>query len=84
MKHFVFIDIIETIYVIYMYNYFKTSKSFHNPLEIIIQNKNISQYLKHPVNNGIFESKICQLGNLVSILLGLWVFLRPKKKKFLK
>ncbi len=69
-----------------MWNIFKTEKSFHNPLEIIIQKKNIYNFFQHPISNGIYESKICPLGNVVSKILVIWIFLRlfMNKKKMLK
>ncbi len=59
-----------------MYNLFKTNVSFHHPLEIMFQNKNLSEYLKHPISNGVYESKICKLGNDVSILIIFWLWYR--------
>ena len=76
MNKIFFISIIEAIYIYYMWNIFKTEKSFHNPLEIIIQKKNIYNFVQHPISNGIYESKICPLGNLVSKILVIWIFLR--------
>ena len=74
-------SIIESVYIFYMYNLFKTSISFHSPLELFIQNKNINNFIKHPISTGIYESKICPLGNYVSILLILWIILRIFLKK---
>ena len=67
--------IIESIYIYFMYNLFKTSISFHSPLEILIQ-KNVSTYLQHPISTGIYESKICQFGKNISVLIIIWLWLR--------
>ena len=80
MNHIV-ISIIESVYIFYMYNLFKTKTSFHSPLEILIQKNNINNFIKHPVSTGIYESKICPLGNYVSILLVLWIISRNFIKK---
>ena len=70
MNKILYITLIESIYIYFMYNLFKTKISFHNPIEIYIQNKNISHFLKHPVYNGSYESKICPFGhNIIWILI---------------
>ena len=43
------ISIVEGIYVLYMFNYFKTSVSFHHPFEKMLTS-DISLYLKHPTH----------------------------------
>ena len=68
--------LIEAIYLVYMYNYFKTTKSFHNPLEAILNKRVFSDFFKHPMYSGEYESKICKFGNLVGFLLGFCVILR--------
>lgn len=80
-KKITIFSIIESFYIFYMYNLFKTKISFHSPLEIIIQNKNINNFIKHPVSTGVYESKICPLGNYVSIVLVIWIILRIFLKK---
>lgn len=69
-------DIIEAIYIIYMYNYFQTNISIHHPFEYILNNYSLGHFLRHPIDTGIKESKICPLGNLAGWLLGIWVLLR--------
>ena len=68
--------IIEAIYLVYMYNYFKTSVSFHNPVETLLNDKVFNNFFKHPIYSGNYESKICRFGNLVGFLLAIWVILR--------
>ena len=76
MNKIIIITLIESIYIYYMYNLFKTTISFHHPLEIMFQNKNLSTYLQHPISSGVYESKICKLGNDVSILIIFWLWIR--------
>ena len=73
---FIVITIIECFYIYYMYNLFKTKISFHHPLEILLQTNNINNYIKHPINNGVYESKICKMGNHVSLLIVLYLLIR--------
>lgn len=82
----ILLTLIESIYVYYMYNIFKTKISFHHPLEILIQNREFSDYLSHPISSGIYESKICKLGNDVSLLIICWLWIRLlfKKDKIIK
>ena len=76
MNKIILITLIESLYVYYMYNMFKTKISFHNPIEILIQKNNFSYYLKHSVSSGVYESKICPFGKFVSILIIIWLWLR--------
>ena len=69
-------SVLEAFYVYYMYNNFKTTVYFHHPLELSIQNGNISDYFKHPISNDLYESKICPFGNLVGKLLAFWIIIR--------
>ena len=67
----IYISIFEGIYICFMFNYFKTKYSFNHPLEsIITQNYN---FIKHPINSGNYESKICPLGHLVGWILPIWM-----------
>ena len=75
MDTYTILSIIEAIYIIYMYNFFKTNKSIHHPLEMIMQ-KNVKGILKHPISTGIYESKICNFGKIVSYLLAILIMLR--------
>ena len=68
--------VIEAIYLIFMYNYFKTTYTFHNPIEMLLNKKVFSDFFKHPMNNSVYENKICPLGHITSKLLVVWLFLR--------
>lgn len=74
VKMFLIVSIIEIIYIIYIFNYFKTTIEFHHPFEILITN--INEYLKHPIGTGIYESKICKLGNDLSYIFSLFIIIR--------
>ena len=68
------LKIIEIVYLIYMFYFFKTTFSIHHPLESSLTS--FSDYLKHPINNGIYESKICQFGKDAMILLITYLIIR--------
>lgn len=69
--------IIEMTYIIYMWNYFKTKYSFHNIWEAPIMNhEDIPDFIKHSVDTGRYESKICPLGNISAFALAGWILLR--------
>jgi len=79
----ILITTFESLYMYYMYNIFKTKYSIHHPLEWIIGNSKYN-VIKHPIDTGLYESKICVLGKLVSILLILWIWFRFLLRKFVK
>lgn len=70
---FIALNIIEALYILYMFNYFKTKYSVHLSWEYITQKHS---FLKHPIRSGIYESKICPLGNLVGWVLPFWIAFR--------
>ena len=80
MDTYSLLSITEAIYIIYMYNFFKTNKSIHHPLEMAIQ-KNIEGILKHPIKTGRYQSKICEFGKLSSYGIAILIFLRNKYRK---
>jgi hypothetical protein len=85
MKYFrLTVSILESLYLVYMFNFFKTTISFHHPFEIFVTNLN---YFKHPINTGLYENKICTFGKHLSYLGSLYLILRnifPKLKKINK
>ncbi len=73
----ILISLIEAFYIIYMWNFFKTRISLHNIWEAnIMSRKDIPYFIRHQINTGRYENKICELGNVVGYLLGAWVLLR--------
>ena len=72
-EFFIILNIIEALYILYMFNYFKTKYSVHLSWEYITQKHS---FLRHPIKTGVYESKICPLGNLVGWLLPIWIFFR--------
>jgi len=69
--------LIEMVYIIFMWNFFKTNYSFHNIWETPLMNhKQIPQFFKHTIDTGIYESKICPLGNAAAFALAGWIFFR--------
>ena len=76
-------EIILIIYLIFIFRYFKTTISFTHPLEFIIMNKS-SQYFKHSLSYGEYESKICPFGHDAIIALAIFILLRLKFKVLTK
>lgn len=76
MDKLLIITIVEAIYMVYMYNYFKTTSTFHNPLEKMLNNQVFSDFFKHPMYSSEYGSKICPFGNYMGFILGFWVILR--------
>ncbi len=70
---FIILNIIEAIYICYMFNFFKTKYSVHFSWEYLTQK---NSFLRHPIYTGKYESKICPLGNLVGWLLPIWLLFR--------
>ena len=66
-------NILLAFYVYYMLNHFKTSHYIHHPLEIWLQDKSISDYIKHPIGSETYDNKVCNLGHLVGKLMGLYI-----------
>lgn len=67
------IYIIEALYLIYMYNFFKTTFYIHHPLELVIQKLNPFDWFKHPISQEIKDNKVCQFGKLSSFILLIWI-----------
>jgi len=89
------ISIIESIYVIYMLNYFKTNIALdHGFILNILKNIGIeSDFIKHYHSPNTYKiegapiNMVCPLGNLVSWLLAIFFILRnyiPALKKWNK
>lgn len=64
------------IYVYYMLNKFETTYSIHHPLEILIQEMTLSDFLKHPIYKSVYESKVCPFGKLCGTLMALFLVIR--------
>jgi hypothetical protein len=65
---YIIINVLEFIYILYMFVFFQTYYSIHHPLEYIINNHTASEFIKHPIFSGIYESKICPLGKTLAKL----------------
>lgn len=76
MNELLIITLIESIYATYMYNYFKTTYSFHNPLEMLLNNAIFSDFFKHPMYSTEYSSKICLFGNYIGVILSSWILVR--------
>lgn len=69
--------ILEAIYVIYILRYYKTTHSFIIPENDNIQNLFSGNYIKHNTyNTDTPEHHICKFGRDVSLIIGLYLFVR--------
>jgi hypothetical protein len=59
-------SIFESIYIIYMFNYFKTDTYFAHPFDMITNNIPL-------LNHSEKENHICLIGNIVGFILPLWL-----------
>ena len=53
MKYIYYLSLLESLYILYMYNLFKTTIHVHNPIEIFLQNTIFkdNETMKHPIKN---------------------------------
>ena len=65
--------IFQSLYLFYMFNFYKSDFNFNHPLEIFIQKQNINEWLKHSIEKDVYSSKICPLGNFIGIIFPLWI-----------
>ena len=78
------VQLIKSVYIIYILIFYKTTYSLHHPFEIAMQNKTTQiTLLKHPVYSTHYENKICPLGKLVGVLLVIWIYSRNNIKTIL-
>lgn len=78
MQSLFYLSLIESFYILYMYNLFKTTLHIHNPLEIFLQNTIFkdNDTMKHPIKNTEYASKICKFGKLSSVIITILIYLR--------
>jgi hypothetical protein len=67
---------LKAVYIIYTMCYFKTPYGINHPLEVWIQHKNLSGFLKHPISRGNSINRVCPLGKGVAVLLAGYILLR--------
>lgn len=93
-KNKLYISFLEAIYIVYMFNFFKTRYSFEfeRPLLFIYELlKKIgikTKYINHSMNSTIIPiSHICPFGHFISWIIGAYLILRcfiPKLNKYNK
>ena len=64
----IYLSILESIYLCYMFNFYKTNTYYTHPFDFITTNKPL---FRHDTSLK-FNSKICFMGNIVGILSPLW------------
>lgn len=74
-KLFIFLTVIEIIYIFYMLNIYKTYYFIHHPFEPTII-KNLSSYFKHPISVDEYSNKVCPFGHMASKLLIIYLIIR--------
>ena len=73
----ILLSILESIYVVYMLRYFKTTQSLIFNNNINITKLNLFSYLKHnEYNTNTPQHHICQFGRDGSILIAIYLLLR--------
>lgn len=77
------IEIVESLYLIYIIIFFKTKWSIHHPLEGYLLDDKPS-WIQHPISSGRYENKICLLGHWTAILLVIWIVIRNRIKGYQK
>lgn len=60
------------IYILYMFQFFKTTICFNHPLEFYLTN-NLSNYFNHPIDSIDYETKICDFGKNIIWLLVIYL-----------
>ena len=85
------IAIVEAVYIVFMWNFFKTTITFHNIWEAPLMNlKKMPKFFFHEVNtNNNYSNKICPWGNYASYFIALWIvilnfFINKKSQKNFK
>ena len=74
------ISIIESIYILYMFSYFKTKTYIPHPLDYITSSTKLT---KHNTTKN-YESKICPLGNIIGYILPIWFIVRHSIENYKK
>ena len=71
-------SLIESLYILYMYNLFKTNIFFQNPVEIFLQETIFkgNKTMEHTINTVEYCSKICKFGKLISVILTILIYIR--------
>lgn len=75
-----YLSVLSAVYIIYMFNYFKTSVYLSHPLDVYTNNVSF-------LNHSQKSNHICHLGNMIGYLLAFWFIARhfsPFSKKTLR
>ena len=65
---YIYLSLFESIYILYMFNFYKTSIYYSHPFDIITKNK---PFIQHDISSN-HTNKICILGNIAGYLLPFW------------
>lgn len=64
-----YLSFLSAIYIIYMFNYFKTDIYLSHPFDVYTRNVSF-------LNHSEKENHICSLGNMIGYLLAFWFIMR--------
>lgn len=64
-----YLSFLSAIYIIYMFNYFKTDIYLSHPFDVYTRNVSF-------LNHSEKENHICSLGNMIGYLLAFWFIVR--------
>lgn len=64
-----YLSFLSAIYIIYMFNYFKTDIYLSHPFDVYTRNVSF-------LNHSEKENHICSLGNVIGYLLAFWFIMR--------
>ena len=70
------LSFIEIIYILWMYNFFKTRYSFSNRTNRYLMNEQTIAFFRHNRTSEEPELKICPFGQFFSVLFCLYIFAR--------
>ena len=67
--------LIESGYIVYMFNWFKTTIHIRHPLEVYWIDQSWD-YFKHPIEDDEYTNKICDFGKSTSYILFVLILVR--------
>ena len=64
-----YLSVLSSIYIVYMFNYFKTDIYLSHPFDVYTSNVSFLNHSKK-------SNHICRLGNMIGYLLAFWFIVR--------
>ena len=82
-QNHIFILLLLSFYLLFMFKHFKTTRSIHHPLESIIQNR-VGDFFRHPFYDTTYNNKICPFGQTAIKYLVVYLWIRLALRNYLK